>query len=135
MRRGRVEDADRAALAGLPEELRRVLLLEERGHDEFVTRFQQTTGAVMAKGVEDTAFYRYVRLLALNEVGGDPGRFGLSVEEFHRANAERAARFPRTLLAGSTHDTKRSADVRARIGALAGMAERWARARRAAGTS
>ncbi len=128
---GRVEDADRAALAGLPEELRRVLLLEDRGHDEFVTRFQQTTGAVMAKGVEDTAYYRYVRLLALNEVGADPARFGISVDEFHRANAERAARFPRSLLAGSTHDSKRSADVRARIGALAGIAERWAaRARR-----
>src|SRR5262245_32027013 len=80
----------------------------------------------MAKGVEDTAFYRYVRLLALNEVGADPGRFGIPVEEFHRANADRAARFPRTLLAGSTHDSKRSADVRARIGALAGIADRWA---------
>src|SRR5262249_57319995 len=87
---GRVEEADRAAVAGLPEALRRVLLLEEPGHDEFVTRFQQTSGAVMAKGVEDTAFYRYVRLLALNEVGSDPGRFGISVEEFHRANAGRA---------------------------------------------
>ena len=122
---GRVDEEDRKALAGLPEALRRVLLLEERGHDEFVTRFQQTTGPVMAKGVEDTAFYRYVRLLALNEVGGDPGRFGLGVEAFHRANAERAAHFPNTLLPGTTHDTKRSADVRARIGALAGMAERW----------
>jgi (1->4)-alpha-D-glucan 1-alpha-D-glucosylmutase len=128
---GRVADADRAALAGLPEPLRRVLLLEERGHDEFVTRFQQTSGAVMAKGVEDTAFYRYVRLLALNEVGASPGRFGIGVDEFHRGNAERAARFPRTLLAGSTHDSKRSADVRARLGALPGIAERWAeRARR-----
>ncbi len=122
---GRVDQADRDAVAELPEELRRVLLLEERGHDEFVTRFQQTTGPVMAKGVEDTAFYRYVRLLALNEVGGDPGRFALSVEELHRRNAERAAHFPNTLLPGTTHDTKRSADVRARIGALAGMAERW----------
>jgi (1->4)-alpha-D-glucan 1-alpha-D-glucosylmutase len=122
---GRVEEHDRAAVAGLPEPLRRVLLLEEGGHDEFVTRFQQTTGAVMAKGVEDTAFYRYVRLLALNEVGGDPGRFGITVEHFHRANAERAERFPRSLLAGSTHDSKRSADVRARIGALAGMADEW----------
>jgi (1->4)-alpha-D-glucan 1-alpha-D-glucosylmutase len=122
----RVDEADRAALAGLPEPLRRVLLLEERGHDEFVTRFQQTSGAVMAKGVEDTAFYRYVRLLALNEVGASPGRFGIGVDEFHRANGERAARFPHALLAGSTHDTKRSADVRARIGALAGIAGRWA---------
>jgi (1->4)-alpha-D-glucan 1-alpha-D-glucosylmutase len=79
----------------------------------------------MAKGVEDTALYRYVRLLALNEVGGDPGSFGLTVDEFHRRNAERATRFPNTLLPGTTHDTKRSADVRARIGTLAGMAERW----------
>jgi (1->4)-alpha-D-glucan 1-alpha-D-glucosylmutase len=123
---GRVEQADREAVAALPQRLRRILLLEERGHDEFVTRFQQTTGAVMAKGVEDTGFYRYVRLLALNEVGGDPGRFGITVEEFHRANAERAARTPSGLLAGTTHDTKRSADVRARIGALAAMAERFA---------
>jgi len=120
---GRVEQADREALAGLPAELRRVLLLEERGHDEFVTRFQQTSPAVMATGVENTAFYRYVRLLALNEVGGDPGRFGITVDAFHRANTLRKGR---GLLAGTTHDTKRSADVRARIGVLAGMAERFA---------
>ncbi|HEY3922181.1 MAG TPA: malto-oligosyltrehalose synthase [Gaiellaceae bacterium] len=119
---GRVEDADRAALAELPDELRRVLLLEERGHDEFVTRFQQTTGAVMAKGVEDTAFYRYVRLLALNEVGGDPGRFSIPVDEFHRLNTARPVH---GLLAGTTHDTKRSADVRARIGVLAELADEW----------
>ena len=122
----RLEAADREAIAHLSgERLRSVLLLEERGHDEFVTRFQQTTGPVMAKGVEDTAFYRYVRLLALNEVGGDPGRFGISVGQFHLGNAARARRFPYGLLAGTTHDTKRSADVRARIGALAGIAERW----------
>ena len=72
----------------------------------------------MAKGVEDTAFYRYGRLLALNDVGGDPGRFG-SVDDFHAANAARRA-FPRNLLVTQTHDTKRSGDVRARIGALAG---------------
>jgi (1->4)-alpha-D-glucan 1-alpha-D-glucosylmutase len=89
---------------------------------EFVTRFQQTTPPVMAKGVEDTAFYRYLRLLALNDVGGDPGRFGMTVEEFHAAAA---ARPPRNLLVTQTHDTKRSGDVRARIGALAGMAEQW----------
>jgi (1->4)-alpha-D-glucan 1-alpha-D-glucosylmutase len=92
---------------------------------EFVTRFQQTTPPVMAKGVEDTAFYRYGRLLALNDVGGDPGRFGLSVEDFHAGCRERAERFPRNLLVTQTHDTKRSGDVRARIGALAGMAEAW----------
>jgi (1->4)-alpha-D-glucan 1-alpha-D-glucosylmutase len=93
---------------------------------EFVTRFQQLTPPVMAKGVEDTAFYRYLRLLALNDVGGDPGRFGIAVDEFHRANSERAARFPRNLLVTQTHDTKRSGDVRARIGALASMPEAWA---------
>jgi (1->4)-alpha-D-glucan 1-alpha-D-glucosylmutase len=89
---------------------------------EFVTRFQQTTPPVMAKGVEDTAFYRYLRLLALNDVGGDPGRFGLPIADFHAANAERP---PLNLLVTQTHDTKRSGDVRARIGAIAGMAEEW----------
>ena len=127
---GRVAEADREALAHLPDDLRRILLLEERGHDEFVTRFQQTTGPVVAKGVEDTAFYRYLRLTALNEVGGDPGRFSLPVDEFHRANAERAERFPNHLLATQTHDTKRSGDVRARIVSLASLAAEWAECRR-----
>jgi (1->4)-alpha-D-glucan 1-alpha-D-glucosylmutase len=89
-------------------------------------RWQQTTGPVMAKGVEDTAFYRYFRLTALNEVGGDPGRFSIAPDEFHRAAQERLARHPLQLLASQTHDTKRAGDVRARIGALAGMHERWA---------
>jgi (1->4)-alpha-D-glucan 1-alpha-D-glucosylmutase len=122
---GRVDPADREVLRDLSEQLRRVMLLEEGGHEEFVVRFQQTTGPVMAKGVEDTAFYRYLRLTALNEVGGDPGRFSLSVEDFHRANLERAARFPRHMLASQTHDTKRSGDVRARIGALSAHADEW----------
>jgi len=123
----RIDAADRAAVAegGIDGRLADVLLLGERGHDEFVTRFQQTSPPVTAKGVEDTAFYRYNRLLALNEVGGDPARFGLSVAGFHAANAERAARTPRGLLVTQTHDTKRSGDVRARIGALAGMAGEW----------
>ena len=86
-------------------------------------RFQQTTPAIMAKGVEDTAFYRYGRLLALNDVGGDPSRFSLPVDAFHAANL---ARPPANLLITQTHDTKRSGDVRARLGALAGMAEEWA---------
>jgi (1->4)-alpha-D-glucan 1-alpha-D-glucosylmutase len=128
---GRVETADRAALALVPDELRRILMLEERGYDEFVTRFQQTTGPVMAKGVEDTAFYRYFRLSALNEVGGDPGRFSLPVDEFHQANLERAERFPLHLLSTQTHDTKRSGDVRARIVVLSLLAEEWAERRRA----
>jgi (1->4)-alpha-D-glucan 1-alpha-D-glucosylmutase len=125
-----IDDADRAAIdaAGMAETLARVLRLEDRGdgYDEVVTRFQQTSPAVTAKGVEDTAFYRWVRLLALNEVGGDPERFGLPVADFHAANAGRAARFPRGLLVSSTHDTKRSADVRARLAALTGRADRWA---------
>jgi (1->4)-alpha-D-glucan 1-alpha-D-glucosylmutase len=118
-----IEDPDREAVAGNPLSS---LLLEGRAPSEFVTRFQQTTPAVMAKGVEDTAFYRYVRLLALNEVGGDPTRFGISVERFHEGCLERARRFPRGLLVTQTHDTKRSGDVRARIGALGGMADEWA---------
>lgn len=92
----------------------------------FIRRFQQTTPPVMAKGVEDTAFYRYLRLLALNDVGGDPGRWNVSVDDFHAANAERAARFPRNLLVTQTHDTKRSGDVRARLGALSTLPDRWA---------
>ena len=123
---GRVDELDRRYLAGLPDAMRRVLTLEERGFDEFVTRFQQFSPPVTAKGIEDTAFYRYNRLLALNEVGGDPGRFTLSVDEFQAANAERAERFPRNLLISSTHDTKRSADARARIGAIAGSVPSFA---------
>jgi (1->4)-alpha-D-glucan 1-alpha-D-glucosylmutase len=118
-----VEDADREALAGNP---LADVLLGTAAPKEFITRFQQTTPAVMAKGVEDTHFYRYNRLLALNEVGGDPSRFGISVDDFHRGCVERAARFPRGLLITQTHDTKRSGDVRARIGALGGMAGEWA---------
>ena len=124
---GRVEDADRAAIAAAADgRLADVLALRERGHDEFVTRFQQTSPPVTAKGVEDTAFYRHLRLLALNEVGGDPARFGLSVDAFHAANGARAERSPRGLLVTQTHDTKRSGDVRARIGALSTMADEWA---------
>ena len=82
----------------------------------------------MAKGVEDTAFYCFNRLVSLNEVGGDPGRFGVSVEEFHRACAETQARWPQTMLATSTHDTKRSEDVRARLALLSEIPERWSAA-------
>jgi (1->4)-alpha-D-glucan 1-alpha-D-glucosylmutase len=125
---GRVEAADRSAVAeaGLPSSLAAGLLLETAGWDAFVTRFQQTTPPVVAKGVEDTAFYRYARLLALNDVGGDPGRFSVSVADFHAGNLERAERFPRNLLVTQTHDTKRSGDVRARIGALAGVPDAFA---------
>jgi (1->4)-alpha-D-glucan 1-alpha-D-glucosylmutase len=126
---GHVEDEDRRASEVLHEELRRIVLLEgERSPqlDEFVVRWQQTTGPVMAKGVEDTAFYRYFRLTALNEVGGDPGRFSIGPDELHRSALERFRTHPLQLLASQTHDTKRAGDVRARIGALAGMHERWA---------
>jgi (1->4)-alpha-D-glucan 1-alpha-D-glucosylmutase len=127
---GIVEDADREEIsrAGISEQLRRILLLEEPGNEDFVVRFQQTTGPVMAKGVEDTAFYRYFRLAALNEVGGNPGRFGIPVAEFHEANAKRQERFPLHLLTTYTHDTKRSPDVRARIVALTWLPDEWAAA-------
>jgi (1->4)-alpha-D-glucan 1-alpha-D-glucosylmutase len=95
------------------------------GPAEFVTRWQQTTPPVMAKGVEDTAFYRHSGLLALNEVGGDPGRFGITVAEFHAANARRAADRPLAMTTVQTHDTKRSADVRARLAALSWIPEEW----------
>jgi (1->4)-alpha-D-glucan 1-alpha-D-glucosylmutase len=84
----------------------------------FVGRFQQVTGPVMAKSVEDTAFYRYNRLVSLNEVGGDPEQFGTPLAIFHQQNLERQAHWPHSLLATSTHDTKRSEDVRARINVL-----------------
>jgi len=112
--------------AEIAEPLASMLTLDAPSPPGFVTRFQQTTPPVMAKGVEDTAFYRYARLVALNEVGGDPSRFGISVERFHAANQERLERYPRNLLVTQTHDTKRSGDVRARVGALPGMAEEWA---------
>jgi len=93
--------------------------------DDFALRFQQLSGAVMAKGVEDTTFYQFNRLVSLNEVGGDPGRFGTTVEAFHAANARGADRWPGALLATSTHDTKRSEDVRARISLLSEVPDEW----------
>ncbi|MDH5265571.1 MAG: malto-oligosyltrehalose synthase, partial [Betaproteobacteria bacterium] len=91
----------------------------------FAMRFQQFTSPVAAKGVEDTAFYNYHRLVSLNEVGGDPGIFGMSVRAFHGASAHRAARWPTTMLATSTHDNKRSEDVRSRINVLSEMPAAW----------
>ncbi|HXK34710.1 MAG TPA: malto-oligosyltrehalose synthase, partial [Dehalococcoidia bacterium] len=91
----------------------------------FVLSFQQLTGPVMAKGVEDTAFYVYNRLVSLNEVGGNPSRFGTPLAAFHRANVATCRRWPHTLTASSTHDTKRSEDVRARINALSEMPVEW----------
>ncbi len=121
----RIEQADRDAIAHLELAYKRLLLLEDQAPPAFVTRFQQTTPAIMAKGIEDTAFYRYGRLLALNDVGGDPSRFGIDVDQFHTGCLERAERFPLNLLTTMTHDAKRSGDVRARIGALSCMPHDW----------
>ncbi|MDQ4105648.1 MAG: malto-oligosyltrehalose synthase [Actinomycetota bacterium] len=121
-----------------------VLLLEVDGPEDyrglavaFVMKFQQYTGPVMAKGMEDTALYIYNRLVSLNEVGGEPERFGVSVAAFHHLTGERARRWPHAMLASSTHDTKRSEDVRARINVLSeipgewrGEVVRWARTNR-----
>jgi (1->4)-alpha-D-glucan 1-alpha-D-glucosylmutase len=105
-----------------------ILLGRHRGEaeDELVARFQQVTGPVMAKGVEDTTFYTFCRLVALNEVGGSPGRFGVSPEEFHQGNAHVAGHWPGTMLATSTHDTKRAEDTRARIALLSEIPARFA---------
>ncbi len=92
---------------------------------ELVVRFQQTTGPVLAKGVEDTAFYRWSRLLTLNEVGGDPDRFGVLPEAFHAEAARLTASWPATMTTLSTHDTKREEDVRARLAVLAELPARW----------
>jgi len=92
---------------------------------DFVMKFQQLTGPVMAKGVEDTAFYVYNRLISLNEVGGDPEEFGISLETFHRQNSARLEHWPHTLLTLSTHDTKRGEDARARIDTLSEIAPEW----------
>jgi (1->4)-alpha-D-glucan 1-alpha-D-glucosylmutase len=93
--------------------------------DEVAIRFQQLTGAVMAKGVEDTAFYRYNRFIVLNEVGGDPGAFGLDPEAFHAAQRSRMARVPGGMTTLSTHDTKRGEDLRARLMVLAEVPKEW----------
>jgi (1->4)-alpha-D-glucan 1-alpha-D-glucosylmutase len=91
----------------------------------FAGKFQQVTGPVMAKGLEDTSFYLYHRLVSLNEVGGNPGRFGTTPQALHRFNAERRANWPRGLSPLSTHDTKRGEDVRARVSVLSEMPDEW----------
>ncbi len=114
--------------------IRRILLLQDmEGRDErykkmaveFAMRFQQYTAPVMAKGMEDTLFYRYHRLVSLNEVGGDPRRFSVSVSAFHHASQERQRRWPRAMLCTSSHDTKRSEDARARLNVLSEIAPDW----------
>lgn len=96
-------------------------------HMHFVLKFQQFTGPIMAKGVEDTVFYIYNRLAALSEVGGEPQQFGLGVDVFHQRNFDRHRSWPAALLATSTHDTKRSEDVRARMAAISEIPDVWRR--------
>ena len=112
---------------GLFDFLREVLTMQVTGRQEseFLLRFQQFTSPVMAKGVEDTAFYCYNRLTALNEVGADPSREGSTIEEFHAYNAKMQATHPLTMTTLSTHDTKRSDDVRARLAVLTEIPEAW----------
>lgn len=112
--------------------VRDVLLLRHQVDDEerqaianFTGKFQQLTGPIMAKAVEDTAFYRYSRLISLNEVGGEPAAFGTSVARFHRFQQDRLPRLSHSLIASSTHDTKRSEDVRARINVLSEIPRLW----------
>ena len=140
--RGEITDEDKAVLAkatqcakdnrtdmdaSLFDFLLSVLTLEVRGEreSEFVARFQQFTSPVMAKGVEDTAFYVYNRLTALNEVGADPGRAGVTVDEFHDYQQRMQSTHPGTMVGLSTHDTKRSDDVRARMYVLSEMPEEF----------
>ncbi|WP_225784191.1 malto-oligosyltrehalose synthase [Xenophilus sp. Marseille-Q4582] len=111
----------RTPLPADPAQAREVRALAER----FAARFQQFTAPVAAKGVEDAAFYRYFPLVALNEVGGEPAQFGLTLAQFHTASQERARHWPHTMLATSTHDNKRSEDVRTRIDVLSEMPAAW----------
>jgi len=116
-------DAVRVAVLGLGEVTAEAD--QQAARDELIVRFGQTTGPVLAKGVEDTAFYRWSRLVALNEVGGDPDVFGISPAEFHAAAGRLARRWPFTLTTLSTHDTKRQEDVRARLAVLAEWPQEW----------
>ena len=116
---------------GDSDELRRLAAMLESPDETasaFIGRLQQTSGPATAKGVEDTALYRYVPLASLNEVGGDPARdLARAVPDLHRANRERQQRWPRSLLCTSTHDTKRSADVRSRLDVLSELPDEWVR--------
>ncbi|HUR70487.1 MAG TPA: malto-oligosyltrehalose synthase, partial [Candidatus Limnocylindrales bacterium] len=100
---------------------------ERKNWTHFVMRFQQLTGPLMAKGFEDTTLYIYGQLLALNDVGGDPDRFGVTLDQFHRFNRRRAERWPHALNATATHDTKRGEDARARMLVISELADQWER--------
>lgn len=126
-----LEHAESEARRRRPDLTTAIDLLAPRLRDvsgELAVRFQQTSGMVMAKGVEDTAFYRWSRLTSLNEVGGDPRRFALNQSEFHSAAAIRLDRHPASMTTLSTHDTKRSEDVRARISVISELPDEWAAA-------
>lgn len=114
-----------AELLGFLQELLSGKCLSELEWD-FVSRFQQLSSAAMAKGLEDTAFYRYMRLTSLNEVGGDPAKFGTGLDEFHDYCVDLQRRWPNTMIATTTHDTKRSEDARLRISALSEVPDAWA---------
>ena len=124
----RLDEAMSRAVPRLPHREAEIRFLRELAvdHEEFSVRFQQTCGPVMAKGVEDTAFYRWFRLSSLNEVGGSPGHFGVSVAEFHRDNALTQRDWPVSMTTLSTHDTKRSEDMRARLAVLSECPAAWA---------
>ncbi|MGO4599570.1 malto-oligosyltrehalose synthase [Terrabacter sp. 2RAF25] len=118
---------DRASAEGLVDlALGEGQVQDETARDEFVVRFQQTCGPAMAKAIEDTAYYRYVRLVGLNEVGGDPRQVGLATDEFHRFALNLLDSWPQTMTTLSTHDTKRSEDVRARLYVLSERPGQWA---------
>jgi len=102
-----------------------LLIYHGERESDFVARLQQLTSPAMAKGVEDTAFYCFNRLVSINEVGADPGRFGISAEEFHKYCRIQHARWPHSMLGSSTHDTKRSEDARARINLLSEIPDEW----------
>jgi malto-oligosyltrehalose synthase len=131
--RAAIDAAADAARGHLPEHLHPTLdavraAVAGAGPSELIVRFQQTTGPVVAKGVEDTACYRWLRLVSLNEVGGDPDHFGIPPAEFHAAAGRLAAHWPATQTTLSTHDTKRQEDVRARLAVLAERPQEWAAA-------
>ena len=131
---GAARKRSQAAETSVFDFVRMVLLLESAAGKSpeyreavvsFAMKFQQLASPVMAKGMEDTSFYRYHRLVSLNEVGGDPRRFGFSIAAFHAASQDRAKNWPHTLLATSSHDSKRSEDVRTRIDVLSEMPAAW----------
>lgn len=135
--RSRIEDSIKDAMDRRPhipqllfERIGDVLLGRSGGTlgRDFALRFQQTTGPIMAKSVEDTVFYNFNRLVSLNEVGGNPGRFGAGIEQFHQAASDAQEEWPLSMLATSTHDTKRSEDVRTRIDLLSEIPGEWSAA-------